>query len=268
MKRIERNTKVRIDEHGDPIDPVIPKVELPEPNLPSLEFVQKKEIDEVDINKELAKLYPIDNVYTCSGQYKRFGDQLAWCNLISRLSIGHGKPVKVTNVSFLFKKVFNEILNTRKAKYIEIPDYPDAQRIGGWSRNVYRWKFLPARITYKPEKVSDIICYQLDSRSKKDKQLQSGEKEKLIKAIESKGFKAIELGKMNSEKMNMTYASQCKLFVGICSGMSHLCHAVGCPVHVIINERSARRTKKYHRAHPTTFHHRAEDFIKFLESYK
>lgn len=223
--------------------------------------------DQDNINIRLAQKYTHEIAYKNPGVGRSFGDCLAWASLIARISLGHGGiPIRVNRPKDSFKKCWNEILDVGDARY-KVDNKSECYQFRDWTNTVYAWPFLKAKKTYDISKVDNsLITYQFKSpKGKTDKQLKTGQEEIILLKLKEMGYTTIELGANNSEEQNLTYAATCKFFVGICSGMSHLCHSIGTPVHLIHNDMSLYNIKKFHKNYLVNYHHTYLDFLQYME---
>lgn len=112
----------------------------------------------------------------------------------------------------------------------------------------YEVDYYPTKIRWKPTiKPHYRICYQLDGRSyENQKNPPPGDIEKLTTFIPDYKFTYIGLPYSVHDCINI--AAQSDLFIGICSGMSHLVHSVGTPMFLIEYKYGldrAHKRKKY-----------------------
>lgn len=91
------------------------------------------------------------------------------------------------------------------------------------------------------------VCYQFDGRSSTQAKNLPRQKEfTLIEAIEKLGSIPVKLGSELSLLECVQEAATSDLFVGVESGMSHLCHSVGVPTIIIPSSLGEDFIKKYH----------------------
>ena len=86
------------------------------------------------------------------------------------------------------------------------------------------------------------ICYQLKTDSKKKEKAFKGDIDNFIKRIDDLGIETFSLGLPLSISDNIKIASECDMFIGICSGMTHVCYSVGIPVYI----QNWKKLKHYH----------------------
>lgn len=190
------------------------------------------------------------------------GDSIAWSSFVIRL-YHIDKNIKVDSIKEKDGKVMNEVFGFDHKKIkIGRDSYTKVSKL-----DCYSYKFLPSTLTWG-YKNSKVICYQFDTNKSEDKQFKSIEdKLSTINALKNRGFKLVELSNSLSLEECQKMLSMCKFFVGICSGMSHLAHCVGTPVHLICNGRSIERVKLHHGNNargPVYFHQLPRDFVKAL----
>ena len=254
MKKIEKGKTVEIkrNEEGEFTLKLPPKSVL--------------DYDHNEINAKIAEVWNPDTVFKNPGVGRAFGDCLAWASFIARLSQAYdGEPIRVRRPRPLFKKCWDEILDVKNARY-EIDNKSEYHQMHSWAGGVYKWPFLPAKVTYDKKNVDNkLIAYQFQTRTHKDKQLREGEEEIIINDLRDMGYNPQPIGKMNDEAENFRLASSCNHFIGICSGMSHFCHAVGTPVRLIRNERSESRMKRHHQHYGVEYY---EWYFDYLEVVK
>lgn len=98
--------------------------------------------------------------------------------------------------------------------------------------DIYNCDYLCTKTQWKPG-LYNQICYQFDGRWKGGlKNPPPGDEEKIIKLIMPQ-VKKIRLGLPMELNQIIETAARSDLFVGIDSGMAHLCHSVGTPMFLI-----------------------------------
>ena len=231
-----------------------------------------------DTNKKIKEKYNKNILYRHpGGNCIAFGDSLCWSSFISRLSLANnGYKIKIHKPSRRFKKIWSTgLLVNNGAQYENISDEETVnwykenglyKKIANWPE-VYSYKFLPSYITYNINNVDNKkICYQFGKTGNKSRILKEGEELIILSFFIENGFTPISLGGHISDEENLKHASTCKFFIGTCSGMSHLCHAVGTPVNIICNDRRISKTKKFHtgnvRGFDTIFWKNIYDFME------
>jgi len=98
--------------------------------------------------------------------------------------------------------------------------------------------FYPTFKTWAPNK-SGKVCYQFDGKTHKEKNFPNAEaEEEVLDAIRDQGYTPVKLDKALSLRECVEEAATCEFYVGVCSGMSHLCHAVRTPMILARNKFS------------------------------
>ena len=104
------------------------------------------------------------------------------------------------------------------------------------------------------------IAYQLDGASNADtKNPTPAEQERLLRF--APGYEMVRLGKHLSVRQCVEIAAGCDLFVGVDSGMMHLCYAVGVPVFLLCNQMDPWVLFKWHGCHHAIHCLDTHDFI-------
>ena len=227
--------------------------------------------DDATVNAAMKLKYDPSLVYCNPGRGGAFGDSLGWISFICRLSETHQKIIKLSRLPSTCENIKNSILNTTGTYEIvktnNVFYLPGATK-GGY-REVYSRLFLPAKKTWKENK-NKVVAVQFGKRGQIDRRLQVPEDEnRIIKALESKGYTVKQLGGSLGDVGCMELAAECEFFVGTCSGMSHLCHSVGTPVHMLTNNRSLERVSAGHvknsrSKYPTVFWQQPNHFIEYV----
>lgn len=229
--------------------------------------------DDITVNKLMLLRYNPDLVYCNPGRGGAFGDSLGWASFICRLSEASGKTIKLSRLPSTAINIKNNILDTtgnyEVVKTDKIFYLPGATK-GGY-REVYSRLFLPAK-TLWTRKQNKIVSVQFGKRGLSDRRLQDpADETKIIKALEAKGYTVKQLGGELGDVGCMNQAAESEFFVGTCSGMSHLCHSVGTPVHMLTNNRSLERVSAGHVKNtrsdfPTVFWQQPSHFIEYINS--
>lgn len=242
-------------------------------NLKGVILVPNTPNDYVSVNRMLLNKYNTDLVFTHPGRGGAFGDSFGWISFVCRLSEASGKKIKVTR---MYSKAINlgkELLNTTGTfENIKTDTFfclPGGTK-GGY-REVYSTLFLPTKVQWKFNQ-SKVVAVQFGHSGQADRRIQDPkDEEKIIKALEDKGYTVKQIGGHLSNIECMELAASCQFFVGTCSGMSHLCHSVGTPVHMLTNNRSLERVSAGHvknvrSPYPTIFWQTPKDFIDYVNS--
>jgi hypothetical protein len=241
-----------------------------------LEEAQK--LSEKEINNKMLLHYNPNVVYMNPGVCNGFGDAFGWASFVCRLSEASGKTIKLSKIPVKSKNSIETILQTT-GRYQLVKPEPNTKiySVRGSQRSkqfreIYSWLFLPTRIAnWQPNK-SRKIAYQFGHGGATDRLIQDiNDETRILDAIRSKGYEPIELGGSFGDIECVKRAAMCEFFVGTCSGMSHLCHSVGVPTHIITNLRSLERVSAGHVKNsrspiPTTFWQHPNNFISFINT--
>jgi FkbM family methyltransferase len=186
--------------------------------------------------------------------FHEFGDTWAFLSRVVELALESGHAFQVatrTHASAPSQSaMMTEMLaamDTCDAR-IALVDAPGTGPLPGEGGEFSVWfhaqPYRPTRVRWSPSKAGPRVCVQLESRLVRDGAIAepkgnwSNEYRLLpphwVPAIrsllESLGLEVVELDKRLSVDECVEHASRAALFVGIDSGMSHLCHSVGVPV--------------------------------------
>lgn len=94
---------------------------------------------------------------------------------------------------------------------------------------------------------SGIVCYQFDGKTGRGrKNLRQGEHDFIIDAIEKSGKTAVRLGSHISLEECVNIIAGSDMFIGVDSGMSHICHSVGIPTYILKNRLSSKFVRRWH----------------------
>jgi hypothetical protein len=99
--------------------------------------------------------------------------------------------------------------------------------------NVWLSPYFPTKTRWDAHRRHRYVVVQFDGESAKELKNASPEEELLIlKFVEQRcpGFSLVRLGKPLTVKELIEIAADSAFFVGVDSGMSHLCHSVGLPI--------------------------------------
>jgi hypothetical protein len=104
------------------------------------------------------------------------------------------------------------------------------------------------------------IAYQFDAMSNADRKTPSpAEHEQLLNF--APGYEMVRLGKHLSVRQCVETAADCDLFVGVDSGMIHLCYAIGVPVFLLCYQMDHLVLFKWHGSNHAIHCLGAQDFI-------
>ena len=163
-----------------------------------------------------------------------FGDQWASINLLLCLSEMSGRTI-LTHSPLDKRKLHVEILESLSVPYKVglrfVTEKPDIDVVGF---DVWATPFYNTKNHWNYKVAHKNVCYQFDGLSAgSDKNPPAQEEKLLIRALEQSGFNPIKLGKNLSVKECIDAAVDSAFFVGVDSGMSHLCHSVGLPMFLL-----------------------------------
>jgi hypothetical protein len=134
----------------------------------------------------------------------------------------------------------------------------------GYITSNYKKPYHPTKIVWSERQVKNIICLQLVSPRPRDlpnKNLTHDEDRFIKKFIMRYTgiYQFIFLDKSRTLHEIVSYLAQSALFVGICSGMSHLCHSVGTPM--LLKNWSVYKPEWYGS-------YRTDDALRFFHPHK
>jgi len=88
---------------------------------------------------------------------------------------------------------------------------------------------------------------------------------KVLSFLYDGGYKLQKLGRPLSITEDIEHLSSCDFFIGVDSGISHICHSVGTPCIVIQNKMSLGVIEK---AHKNKKYILAKNIIDFIDNYQ
>jgi hypothetical protein len=247
---------------------------LTDKELKNFDYIQEKNrLKEDDLNKLFLSYYDPKKTYINPGKCTGFGDAFGWANFITRMYVASGTPIKISRIPDKTKESLKLLIPS--VPYTVSSDSPSLIRGGDMKkrfREIYSWRFFPTFQTWEPNN-NKFVAYQFGHGGQTDRQVQNKEDEKLIlETLKNKGYTPIELGGFLTNSGCIENAIKCEFFVGTCSGMSHLCHAIGLPCHILTNLRSLERVAAGHVKNvrrddtPTTFWQHPHHFIAYIKS--
>jgi Glycosyltransferase family 9 (heptosyltransferase) len=129
-----------------------------------------------------------------------------------------------------------------------------------------RWRVAFARLYCRTTATwhgagSRRIAYQFVPGKEGAKSCKPGQIEQFEPAVRALGYTPVRLGAHLGIAGSIKHAAAAELFVGVDSGMSHLCHSVGTPVHLLRNDHPADTIAIMHRGNRYRLH---EDMCAFL----
>jgi hypothetical protein len=129
--------------------------------------------------------------------------------------------------------------------------------------DVWASPYFPTKLRWSSARRHHYVCYQFDGISSgSEKNLDRRSEDLLLNVLNnsmSAPFELVRLGKHLSVAQCVRVATESAFFVGVDSGMSHLCHSVGLPMFLIENKLpviTCHRGKAYIPCKG------AEDFLK------
>ena len=110
-----------------------------------------------------------------------------------------------------------------------------------------RVTYMPTKMKWRPDGRSPpLVGYQVDGRSGSDaKNPPAADVDRLINAIYAAGAHPVRIGLPLTVEEEISVLSDCSLYVGVCSGISHLAHSMkGLPMILV------RYRLRFERWHP------------------
>ena len=206
----------------------------------------------------------IDDDYFDCGIYEFYsggamGDQLA---TISNILYDHDRLSNVKDVIYInnwdsrVNDRANELLKlfktTKKIQFVEKDFHQHIKRQPVCPVQNHQFPYYKSNFIweYKDDLQYDV-CFQFDTSINSTKYLPSKViskemKEEILKAFEKLGFKVKELGIPNTLQEDIRIILNSKLFVGIDSGMSHICHTIGIPIFIKEFDKNILKTESWH----------------------
>ncbi len=105
------------------------------------------------------------------------------------------------------------------------------------------------------------IAYQFVPGKEGAKSCKPGQIEQFERGVRALGYTPSAIGAHVGIAGSIKRAAGAGLFVGVDSGMSHLCHSVGVPVHLIRNDQPAETIAIMHKGNAYRLH---DDIASFL----
>jgi len=125
---------------------------------------------------------------------------------------------------------------------------------------IWRTPYVNTKIQWKKRNYGRV-CYQFDGRSSHQLKNLSKDDEKLFF---DQNYNATRLGGHLSLKECVEVAATSDLFIGVCSGMSHLCHSVGVPVYLI----GHKRLHDYHTNKTYIYYKSMREFVASRTNFR
>lgn len=134
---------------------------------------------------------------------------------------------------------------------------------------VFRRRFLPVRGSlWQPNDSRHVVVQLTPRRTNGPKAFPPGDADKLIAGLLARGYSVSELGLPLSISECISRAAASAFFVGVCSGMSHLCHSVGTPVNLILNSQKIGQLRECHQGNKYIVFSNSDEFLGSLEPLK
>jgi hypothetical protein len=249
-------------------------VQHPLKNLKGVVLLPKDENTDSSVNKSMLEKYDPSLVYVNPGKGGAFGDSIGWISFVCRLSEASNKKIKLARLPVTCENIYKNILKTSGTyEIVENPSYVFnlSNDVRKGYREVYSRLFLPSKIEWKRNN-NKLVAVQFGRRGLTDRLVQDPKDElRIIDALEKKGYTVKHIGGELGDIGCMQLAAECQFFVGTCSGMSHLCHSVGTPVHMLTNKRSLERVSAGHVKntrciYPTVFWQHPNHIIEYINN--
>jgi len=194
--------------------------------------------------------------------YKPCGTHLGDCwSFVSYVLLNKVRTISDGGNGGVNKKIM-EIIPLLESKHrpsiISDPDVGQAWTFGH--------KYLRTKIKWHDGRFFNHICYQFDGKSGTGSKNMSKNKEReIFECFDYLGVRATRLGSSLSLLECVKAAATSDLFIGVESGMSHLCHSVGVPTFIIANKLNNHHIEKYHT--PNKYESHQVDEILFATIY-
>ncbi len=99
--------------------------------------------------------------------------------------------------------------------------------------DVWSCPVVPTKLRWEFDPQSRLVVYQFDGASSPDKNPSVADSDRILRHLRGQGYMTFVLGKHLSVAECVRACSRAAMFVGCCSGMSHLAHSVGVPVYLL-----------------------------------
>lgn len=120
-------------------------------------------------------------------------------------------------------------------------------RYGVVLAELFRVPYQGTKVRWRPNASSRIACH-FTARRRGPSEVDKIDLSAFRRQAVSCGYTLVELGAHLSIDQNIVAASESLMFVGIDSGLSHLAHSVGVPVHLIRNHLPLHHVRSTHFA--------------------
>ena len=211
-----------------------------------------------------------------------FGDAWGAANYFLRLSEENGAPTMVFDLDPRIREIIphlnasGSVLEVATPADVLIHSHPNPNLLLSLYRHtvpstVLSWEvvfthqyFRTKASIWRPQK-NKVVAVQLTPRYPDDKKSCPQEnRDSFYEQMRLEGYSVVEMGLPASIGENISIASNVDFFVGVCSGMSHLCHSVGTPVHLIQNKQDPSTLSICHRGNPYQRYASLPDFVSAL----
>jgi hypothetical protein len=140
---------------------------------------------------------------------------------------------------------------------------------GSMPEHLLRWRVAFARLYCRTTARwhgagSRRVAYQFVPGKEGTKSCKPGQIEQFEPLVRALGYTPVALGAHVGIAGSIKRAAGAELFVGVDSGMSHLCHSVGVPVHLLRNDKAADTIAIMHRGNSYRLHEDMWSFLRWL----
>jgi hypothetical protein len=166
-----------------------------------------------------------------------FGDQWATINFYLNMSVVKRRRIKLASVlnGVNLHRLHKEILDVLDSPgQVELTLAEPTVGVDGY--NVWNAPYFPTKNRWDGSRRHKYVCMQFDGQSAAQATNPGLAEERLIRRFlqdRCHGFELKTLGKHLSVQECVDIAADSALFVGVDSGMSHLCHSVGVPIFLL-----------------------------------
>jgi hypothetical protein len=197
-----------------------------------------------------------------------FGDQWATINYYLNMSVMKRKRIRMASQlnGVSLYRLHKEILDAIDSPgEIELTQSEPTVGVDGY--DVWSAPYFPTKRRWNASSKHKYVCVQFDGQHAAQATNPSPEEERSILrylAERCPGFETVRLGKHLSVRECVDIAADSAFFVGVDSGMSHLCHSVGVPI-FLLEYGLATGTTHSGKAH--TLCKGYDDFVVRLDRY-
>ncbi len=169
-----------------------------------------------------------------------FGDHWGSLSLLRHMAKASGRRVLLnyTQHGQDFSARIHEISDALAMEGVGLRDYtpmltnePATHSLEG--QEVWQCPLVRTKVCWDFDPRTDTIAYQFDGESAPEKNPSKEDEKRILSHIRSLGYVPQQLGKHLTVAECVYVCSRAALFVGCCSGMSHLAHSVGVPVYLL-----------------------------------